>query len=407
MPEPFRIGLLGHGTVGAAFAKLLDERAAAIEAEVGRRPELAGVLTRSRGDFDDILERSDLVVELMGGIEPTREYVLRALEAGRHVVSANKQLLSQHGEEVFDAARSAQVQLRFEGAVAGVVPAIRVMAETLAAAHIERVHGIVNGTTNFILSEMARTGASYDEALRQAQELGYAEADPTEDVTGKDAAAKMAILARLAFNAAVRLDEVSYEGIEHLTGDDIAYAKELGLSLKLIGSAERIDGGIAVHVYPAFLYADHPLASVNGAFNAVTIESPAITEITLSGPGAGGIQTASAVLGDVISAMIPPPSLPPPPLDVPVVTDTEFSFYLHLEVADRPGVLAQVAELLGLQGVSIKSVVQKGLGREARLVMVMHPVLESRFRAAVELISRLDFVREPPRVIRVIEETFA
>ena len=407
MPEPFRIGLLGHGTVGAAFAKLLDERADAIEAEVGRRPELAGVLTRSRGDFDDILERSDLVVELMGGIEPTREYVLRALEAGRHVVSANKQLLSQHGEEVFDAARSAQVQLRFEGAVAGVVPAIRVMAETLAAAHIERVHGIVNGTTNFILSEMARTGASYDDALRQAQELGYAEADPTEDVTGKDAAAKMAILARLAFNAAVRLDEVSYEGIEHLTGDDIAYAKELGLSLKLIGSAERIDGGIAVHVYPAFLYADHPLASVNGAFNAVTIESPAITEITLSGPGAGGIQTASAVLGDVVSAMIPPPSLPPPPLDVPVVTDTEFSFYLHLEVADRPGVLAQVAELLGLQGVSIKSVVQKGLGREARLVMVMHPVLESRFRAAVELISRLDFVREPPRVIRVIEETFA
>ncbi|HZN87893.1 MAG TPA: homoserine dehydrogenase [Thermoleophilaceae bacterium] len=407
MSEPFRIGLLGHGTVGAAFAKLLDERAGAIEAEVGRRPELAGVLTRSRGDFADILERSDLVVELMGGIDPTREYVLRALEAGRHVVSANKQLLSQHGEEVFDAARSAQVQLRFEGAVAGVVPAIRVMAETLAAAHIERVHGIVNGTTNFILSEMARTGASYDEALRQAQELGYAEADPTEDVTGKDAAAKMAILARLAFNAAVRLDEVSYEGIEHLTGDDIAYAKELDLSLKLIGSAERIDSGIAVHVYPAFLYADHPLASVNGAFNAVTIESPAITEITLSGPGAGGIQTASAVLGDVISAMIPPPSLPPPPVDVPVVTDTEFSFYLHLEVADRPGVLAQVAELLGLQGVSIKSVVQKGLGREARLVMVMHPVLESRFRAAVELISRLDFVREPPRVIRVIEETFA
>ncbi len=407
MSEPFRIGLLGHGTVGAAFAKLLDERSGAIEAEVGRRPELAGVLTRSRGDFAEILERSDLVVELMGGIDPTREYVLRALGAGRHVVSANKQLLSQHGEEVFDAARSAQVQLRFEGAVAGVVPAIRVMAETLAAAHIERVHGIVNGTTNFILSEMARTGASYDEALRQAQELGYAEADPTEDVTGKDAAAKMAILARLAFNAAVRLDEVSYEGIEHLTGDDIAYAKELDLSLKLIGSAERIDSGIAVHVYPAFLYADHPLASVNGAFNAVTIESPAITEITLSGPGAGGIQTASAVLGDVISAMIPPPSLPPPPVDVPVVTDTEFSFYLHLEVADRPGVLAQVAELLGLQGVSIKSVVQKGLGREARLVMVMHPVLESRFRAAVELISRLDFVREPPRVIRVIEETFA
>jgi homoserine dehydrogenase len=404
--EPFRIGVLGHGTVGSAFARLLEERADAIEAEVGRRPEISGVLTRSRGEFDDILERSDLVVELMGGIDPTRDYVLRALEAGRHVVTANKQLLSQHGEEVFDAARKGGVQLRFEGAVAGVVPAIRVMSETLAAAHIERVHGIVNGTTNYILSEMARTGATYEEALADAQRLGYAEADPTEDVTGKDAAAKMAILARLAFNVAVRLDQVSYEGIERLTADDIAYAKELGLSLKLIGSAERIDSGVAVHVYPAFLYADHPLASVNGAFNAVTIESPAITEITLSGPGAGGIQTASAVLGDVVSAMIPPPSLVPPAEDVPLVTDTEFSFYLHLEVADRPGVLAQVAEILGMQDVSIKSVVQKGLGDEARLVMVMHPVLESKFRAAVDLLSRLDFVREPPRVIRVIEETF-
>jgi len=402
----FRIGLLGRGTVGSAFERLLEERAEAIAAEQGLRPELSGVLTRSDGDFDDILERSDLIVELMGGIDPTRDYVLRAMEAGRHVVTANKQLLSQHGEEVFDAARRGGVQLRFEGAVAGVVPAIRVMAETLAAAHIERVHGIVNGTTNYILTQMAATGATYADALREAQEMGYAEADPTEDVTGKDAAAKMAILARLAFNAAVRLDEVSYEGIERITPDDIAYAKELGLSLKLVGSAERIDGGVAVHVHPAFLYADHPLASVNGAFNAVTIESPAITEITLSGPGAGGIQTASAVLGDVISAMIPPPSLPPPAVEQPIVTDVEFSFYLHLEVADRPGVLAQVAEILGLQGVSIRSVVQKGLGEEARLVMVMHPVLESRFRAAVDLISRLDFVRERPRVIRVIEETF-
>jgi homoserine dehydrogenase len=202
------------------------------------------------------------------------------------------------------------------------------------------------------------------------------------------------------------LEQVSYEGIERLTPDDIAYAKELGLSLKLVGSAERIDGGIAVHVHPAFLYGDHPLASVNGAFNAVTVESPTITEITLSGPGAGGPQTASAVLGDVISAMIPPPSLPPPAVEQPVVTDVEFSFYLHLEVADRPGVLAQVAEILGMQEVSIKSVVQKGLGADARLVMVMHPVLESKFRAAVELISRLDFVRSEPRVIRVIEEAF-
>src|SRR3954470_7392684 len=396
----FRVGLLGHGTVGSAFRELLDARAEAIEAETGLRPELSGVLTRSRGDFDEILERSDLIVELMGGTEPARDYALKAMAGGRHVVTANKQLLSQFGEELYSAARDHGVQLRFEAAVAGVVPAIRVMNETLAAAHIERVHGIVNGTTNFILTEMARTGQSYSEALRQAQELGYAEADPTEDVSGKDAAAKMAILARLAFNAPVHLDEVPYEGIERVTSEDIAYAKDLGLSLKLIGSAERLSDGLSVQVSPAFLYAGHPLAAVNGSFNAVTIESPAITEITLSGPGAGGSQTASAVLGDVVSAMIPPAFNPPPAAPQPLVTDVESAFYLHVEVADRPGVLAQVAELLGLQGVSIKSVVQKGIGADARLAMVMHPVLESRFRAAVALIGRLDFVRSTPRVIR-------
>jgi homoserine dehydrogenase len=402
----FRVGLLGHGTVGSAFHELLDQRAGAIEASVGMRPEISGVLTRSRGDFDDILERSDLVVELIGGVEPARDYILRAMAARKHVVTANKAVLSQHGEEIYDAARDAGVQLRFEAAVGGVVPVIRVIHETLAAAHVDRVHGIVNGTTNFILSEMAATGASYEEALKQAQELGYAESDPTDDVTGRDAAAKMAIIARLAFNLPVHLDQVPCEGIEHLTTDDIEYARELGLSLKLVGTAERLDSGISVRVHPTFLYGAHPLASVNGSFNAVTIESPAITEITLSGPGAGGSQTASAVLGDVISAMIPPPTLPPPAEDLPIVTDTESAFYLHLEVADRPGVLAQIAEILGLQGVSVKSVVQKGLGDDARMDMVLHPVLESKFTAAVELIGRLDFLRSPPRWIRVIEETF-
>ena len=402
----FRVGLLGRGTVGAAFEQLLEERADAIDGEVGRRPEISGVLTRSRGDFDDILDRSDLVVELMGGTEPALDYALRALRAGKHVVTANKQLLSRHGEQLFEAAGQSGAQLRFEAAVAGVVPAIRVIGESLAGAHIERVHGIVNGTTNFILTAMERTGASYEDALGEAQSLGYAEADPTEDVTGKDAAAKMAILARLAFGTPVHLDEVPYEGIESITAEDISYAKELGLSLKLIGSAERRPEGLSVQVYPAFLYGGHPLAAVNGSFNAVTIESPAITEITLSGPGAGGSQTASAVLGDVVSAMIPPSYNPPPAEPQRLVTDVESAFYLHVEVADRPGVLAQVAELLGLQGVSIKSVVQKGIGEDARLAMVMHPVLESRFRAAVDLIARLDFVRSPPRVIHVIEEVF-
>ncbi len=372
----------------------------------GLRPELAGVLTRSRGDFEEILAGSDLVVELIGGIEPARAYVLRAMRAGRHVVSANKQLLSQHGEELWATAREHGVQLRFEGAVAGVVPVIRVLQESLAAARVERVHGIVNGTTNYVLSEMARAGLSYADALRQAQELGYAEADPTEDVTGKDAAAKMAILARLAFSTPMHLDQVIYEGIEHITADDLEYAKELGLALKLIGTAERVDAGVSVRVHPAFLYAGHPLASIDGPFNAVTVESDAITEITLSGPGAGGPQTASAVLGDVISAMIPPATTPAATARLPVVEDVVSAFYLHMEVADRPGVLAQIAEILGMQGASIKSVVQRGLGDNARLVMVMHPLLESRFYAAVRLIGQLDFMRSPPRAIRVIEEEF-
>ncbi len=407
MPETFKVGLLGHGTVGAAFEALLAERADAVAATTGLKPELSGVLTRSRGDFEEILASSDLIVELIGGIEPARDYVLRAMRAGKHVVSANKQLLSQHGEELWACAREHQVQLRFEGAVAGVVPVIRVIQESLAAAHVERIHGIVNGTTNYILSEMARAGIGYEQALGQAQELGYAEADPTDDVTGRDAAAKMAILARLAFSTPVHLDQVTYEGIEHITADDMAYAHDLGLGLKLIGTAERVNGGISVRVHPAFLYGEHPLASVNGPFNAVTVESDAITEITMSGPGAGGPQTASAVLGDVVSAMIPPASTPETTQELRLIDDVVSAFYLHMEVADRPGVLAQVAEILGMQGASIKSFVQRGMGDNARLVMVLHPILESRLYAAVRMIAQLDFMRAAPRAIRVIDEDFA
>jgi homoserine dehydrogenase len=406
MAETFRVGLLGHGTVGAAFARLVAERADAIVPVTGLRPEVTGILTRSQGSFHDVLENADLIVELMGGIEPAREYVLAAMRAGRHVVSANKQLLSQHGEELWACAREHGVQLRFEGAVAGVVPVIRVLQESLAASRVERIHGIVNGTTNYILTEMERSGLSYAEALGQAQTLGYAEADPTDDVTGRDAAAKMAILARLAFSTPVHLDQVVYEGIEHLTAEDIEYARDLGLGLKLIGTAERVDDGISVRVHPAFLYAGHPLASVHGPFNAVTVESEAITEVTLSGPGAGGPQTATAVLGDLVSAMIPPASTPETTEILEVVNDVESAFYLHMEVADRPGVLAQIAELLGMQGASIRSVVQKGLGENARLVLILHPLLESRFYAAVHLIGQLDFIRSAPRAIRVIDEEF-
>jgi homoserine dehydrogenase len=403
----FRVGLLGHGTVGAAFADLLPRHADRIARITGLRPELSAVLTRSRGSFEDVLDGSDLIVELIGGLEPAREYLLTAMRAGKHVVTANKQLLSHHGEELWEAARVHGVQLRFEGAVAGVVPVIRVLQESLAGATIDRVHGIVNGTTNFILTEMARTGETFADALAEAQHLGYAEADPTEDVNGKDAAAKMAILARLAFDTPVHIDQVRYEGIEHIRPDDLEYARDLGLGLKLIGTAERVgDDALSVSVYPAFLYPGHPLASVNGPFNAVTVESEAITEITMSGPGAGGPQTASAVLGDVISAMIPPASTPPAIASLRIVSDVTSSFYLYLEVADEPGVLARVADVLARQGVSVKSVVQKGLEDQARLVMVVHPVLESRFFAAMEEISALSAMRAPPRAIRVIEEEF-
>jgi homoserine dehydrogenase len=406
MSEPVRIGLLGRGTVGGAFAALVSERAEAVEAATGRRPEVAGALTRSEGDFSDILERSDLVVELLGGTDPARQYILEALRAGRPVVTANKQLLAQHGEELFAEARAAGVQLRFEAAVAGAIPIIRVIQESFGVTEISKVFGIVNGTTNFILSEMASTGAPYEDALERAQQLGYAEADPTDDVTGADAAAKMAILARLAFHTPVTLEEVAFEGIEQVTPDDLAYAKELDLSLKLLGVAERRERGISVRVFPCFLYGGHPLAPVGGPFNAVMVEAPAITEVTMSGPGAGGPETASAVLGDVVSILAGEAPVHETRAALPVVSDVTSSFYLHLEVADRPGVLAKIAQVLGENEISVKSVVQRGIGDDARLVMVVHECLESRFASAVEEIARLEELRSAPRSIRVIEEEF-
>jgi len=407
MAETVNVGILGKGTVGGAFRELLEERAEMVEEVSGRRPKVTGVLSTGQGDFDEILAASDIVVELIGGTDPARDYVTRALREGRHVVTANKQLLAQHGEELVAAAREGGAQLRFEAAVAGAIPVIRVVQESLGAIPIEKVFGIVNGTTNYILTEMARSGLSYEEALKQAQDLGYAEADPTDDVGGADAAAKMAILARLAFGAPVGLDDVPYEGIEQIKPDDLAYAKELGLSLKLLGVAERVgDGEVSVRVFPCFLYPGHPLSPISGPFNAVMVESPAITEITMSGPGAGGPETAAAVLGDVVSVIAGGSPLFEENAKLKVAKDVEMAFYLHLEVEDRPGVLAQIAEVLGDNEVSVRSVVQRGRGGEAQLIMVMHPVSEKRFGAALEKIAKLDFLRSPPRSIRVIEEEF-
>jgi homoserine dehydrogenase len=405
--DAVNVGILGKGTVGGAFRRLLNERADMVEEVSGHRPRVSGVLSRKQGDFDRILARSEIIVELIGGTDPALEYVTRALEEGRHVVTANKQLLAQHGPELVRAARKGGAQLRFEAAVAGAIPVIRVVQESLGAIPIEKVFGIVNGTTNYILTEMARSGLSYEQALAQAQELGYAEADPTEDVNGADAAAKMTILARLAFGVPVKLKDVPFEGIEQVKPDDLAYAKELGLSLKLLGVAERVgDDSISVRVFPCFLYPGHPLSPIEGAFNAVMVEAPTITEITMSGPGAGGNETASAVLGDVVSVISGGSPLFEENARLRVAKDVEMAFYLHLEVDDRPGVLAQVAEVLGQNGVSVRSVVQRGRGDDATLIMVMHPVSEKRFAAALKKIAKLKFLRSPPRSIRVIEEEF-
>jgi homoserine dehydrogenase len=403
-----QVGILGKGTVGAAFRELLTERAEMVAEVSGRRPRVSGVLTSKKGDFDEILAASEIIVELIGGIDPARDYVTRALREGRHVVTANKQLIAQHGAELVAAAREGGAQLRFEAAVAGAIPVIRVVQESLGAIPIEKVFGIVNGTTNYILTEMARSGLSYEEALKQAQDLGYAEADPSEDVGGADAAAKMAILARLSFGSPVRLDQVPYEGIERIQPDDIAYAKELGLSLKLLGVAERLgEDEISVRVFPCFLYPGHPLAPIEGPFNAVMVEAPTITEITMSGPGAGGAETASAVLGDVVSVIAGGSPLFEENTKLRIARDVEMAFYLHLEVEDRPGVLAQIAEILGDNEVSVRSVIQRGRGDDAQLIMVMHPVSERRFGAALKRIARLKFLRSQPRSIRVIEEEFS
>jgi homoserine dehydrogenase len=416
------IGLLGYGTVGSGVGRLLVEQADEIKLATGKDVEMRRVLERIperarlvpdgvpvTADFAEIVGDPDIdiVVELIGGLEPARDFQLAALAAGKSVVTANKQLLSQHGAELLQAAEDAGVFLRFEASSVGAVPVIKVLRESLAAAEVTGVMGIVNGTTNYILSAMADTGAEYGPTLKKAQELGFAEADPTEDVTGKDAAAKMAILSSIAFHSRVRLGDVEHEGIEGLTDADVAHGKALGLVPKLLGVAKLIDGRVNVRVYPCFIPAEHPLAGVSGAYNAVFLESDSFDKIMLFGPGAGGTPTASAVIGDIISIVNTAPGgyvrncvcykdLAFYPND-----EVVSRFYLRLHVADQPGVLAQLAKLFGDEGVSIHSMQQTGQGETAQLVLVLHPVREASFFAALEQIKALPVVRSTPSVVRV------
>lgn len=420
--ETVGIGLLGYGTVGSGVGKLLKKNADDITLATGKRVELRRVLEKDPGfthpdldpallttRFEDILEDPGIavVVELIGGVGAALDFQRRALLAGKHVVTANKQLLAQHGAELFEAAEATGVHLRFEASAVGAVPVIKVLRESLVAAEVRTIFGIVNGTTNYMLSAMSETGADYDEVLAEAQRLGYAEADPTEDVTGKDAAAKMAILASIGFHSRTRLADVPHEGITNVTALDIAHGRRMGLVAKLLGVAKLVGGRMNVRVYPAFIPASHPLAGVSGAYNAVFLESEAFDRIMLFGPGAGSVPTASAVIGDIISVVnTVKGSFVQNCLcykDIPFFPDEEMvsRFYLRLRVADRPGVLASIAALFGEHEVSIRSMVQEGSGDSAELVLLLHPVAEGRFFAALDAIRALPVVQGEPAVIRV------
>ena len=416
------IGLVGYGTVGSGVGRLLVESADEIRLATGREVRLRTVCelaaerralvppgVRVTTDVADLVgdPSIDVVIELIGGIEPARTIQLAALSAGKSVVTANKQLLSQHGAELLQAAEDGGAFLRFEASSVGAVPVIKVLRESLAAARVTGVMGIVNGTTNYILSAMAQTGAEYAPTLAKAQELGYAEADPTDDVTGKDAAAKMAILASVAFHSRVSLADVEHEGIEGITDVDVAHGRRLGLTPKLLGVARLIDDRVNVRVYPCFVPHEHPLAGVSGAYNAVFLESDSFGSLMLLGPGAGGTPTASAVIGDVISIVNTAPGgyvrncTCSKDLGGYPSTDVASRFYVRMGVADQPGVLAAIAGVFGDEGVSIDSMQQTGDDDGAQLVLVMHPVREAAFFAALGRIAALPVVQGKPSVIRI------
>lgn len=350
-----------------------------------------------------------LVVELMGGLDPARHYVMAALEAGKPVVTANKALVAADGPALFAAAARSGVSLLFEAAVGGGIPLIRPLSESLAGERIDRVLGIVNGTTNFILTEMASEGRDYADALAEAQRLGYAEADPTADVGGHDAAAKAAILAGLAFGVWVGSDRVHREGIEGLDTRDFHFARQFGFGVKLLAVAENTAGGVAVRVHPSLVPLDHPLAGVKGAHNAVFIQGPSVGELFFTGPGAGGDPTATAVLGDVIDAareLLAGTQVAPRILfgdgSVLAFDQVPTQWYSRLEVVDSPGVLAKVAGAFGEADVSIKQVWQEGRGDDATLLLITHEAAEVSQRRAVELVAALDVVKQVSATIRVV-----
>ena len=421
-----RIGVLGCGNVGAAFVRLVEQQGATIQLRTGIRLEVVSVAVRNMSRDRDVqlpeglLTRDahavvadpsiDLIVEVIGGIEPARELIAAALAAGKPVITANKELLANVGGELYAAADAAGVDLLFEAAVAGGIPVIRALRESLRGEPFSRVMGIINGTTNFILTKMSEEGADYSAALSEAQRLGFAERDPTADVEGFDAGAKAAILASIAFGAKVVAGDVYHEGISRVTAADIAVAKRLGYVIKLLGIAERDreTGEIAVRVHPAMVPNTHPLASVRESYNAVFIEGDAVGSLMFYGRGAGGNPTASAVLGDVIDAAVnlvkgthgsigsfAKATIRP-------IDETSSEYLLSMEVADKPGVLHAVTGAFANNGVSIRAAEQEGIGADARLVFITHEAKESDLQATVRQLRDMDVVKQVGGLLRVI-----
>jgi homoserine dehydrogenase len=422
------VALLGGGTVGSEVARLITENAHDLAERVGVPVILTAVAVRDAGrsrpgiPVDVITDDAtavaasgvDIVVELMGGIEPARTLILSAMAAGSSVVTANKALLAADGATLYEAAERNGVDLYFEAAVAGAIPLLRPLRESLAGDRVTRVLGIVNGTTNYMLTKMDEEHVEYDDVLAEAAELGYLESDPSLDIDGHDAAAKAAILAELAFHTRVTLDDVYCEGISQVTSDDIRAAQQMGFVIKLLAVAERTDEGVIVRVHPTMLPRSHPLAAVRGAFNAVFVEAEAAGEVMFYGRGAGGAPTASAVMGDVVTAArnrvtggLGPGESTYSNLRVLPVGKAQTRYYVNLAVADRPGVLASIASAFSDNGVSIQVVRQDGHGDEAGLIVRTHRASDEALRATVDHLAQLDTVKRVLGVMRVEGEAGA
>jgi homoserine dehydrogenase len=421
--KTLRVALLGCGVVGSQVARLLREQADDLAVRTGARIEVAGIavrrLSHPRPGIDQALLTTDamglatqpdvdIVIEVIGGIEPARSLLLAAMKAGKSVVTANKALLAEHGEQIHAASRTYGADLYYEASVAGAIPLLRPLRESLAGDTVHRVLGIVNGTTNFILDRMDTSGADFGESLEEAQALGYAEPDPTADVEGFDAAAKAAILAGLAFHTRVTAADVHREGITEVTAADIASAKALRRIVKLLAICERSDSGVSVRVHPAMIPRSHPLAAVGGAYNAVFVEAQSAGQLMLYGAGAGGTPTASAVLGDVVAvarnrlAGTRGPELSTyAELPVLPMGDTLTRYHVSLDVDDRPGVLAPVAEAFARHDVSIQAVRQTSRGDEALLVIVTHEARDADLAATILELTALPVVRAVASVMRV------